>query len=128
AGATTASAWAPAAAMVSLASFGSNSAPAMTGIAATVGMAQALSMAGGGMAEGGIVTGPGTGTSDSVPRALSQGEFVINAQSAAAHMGLLQQVNSAGGRVVSGGGDSAPPEVNVRVVNSIDPADTLAAL
>jgi len=128
AGATTASAWAPAAAMVSLASFGANSAPAMTGIATTVGMAQMLAMAGGGMADGGIVTGPGTGTSDSVPRALSQGEFVVNAQSAAANMGLLQQVNNAGGRVISGGGESAPPEVNVRVVNQIDPNDTLAAL
>ncbi|RWT73950.1 tape measure protein [Enterobacter cloacae] len=43
---TTASAWAPAAALASLASFGANSAPAMAGIASTVGLAQGLALAG----------------------------------------------------------------------------------
>lgn len=43
---TTAAAWAPAAALASLASFGANSAPAMAGIASTVGLAQGLSLAG----------------------------------------------------------------------------------
>lgn len=33
-----------------------------------------------GMADGGLVTGPGTSTSDSVPTRLSNGEFVINAK------------------------------------------------
>lgn len=41
-----ATAWAPAAAMASLASFGANSVPAMTGIASTVGLAQGLSLTG----------------------------------------------------------------------------------
>lgn len=41
-----ATAWAPAAAMASLASFGANSAPAMAGIASTVGLAQGLALAG----------------------------------------------------------------------------------
>ncbi|MCB4922077.1 tail protein (tape measure) [Enterobacter hormaechei] len=41
-----ATAWAPAAAMASLASFGANSVPAMTGIASTVGMAQGLALTG----------------------------------------------------------------------------------
>ena len=41
-----ATAWAPAAAMASLASFGSNSVPAMTGIASTVGLAQGLALTG----------------------------------------------------------------------------------
>ncbi|HDC4767872.1 TPA: tape measure protein [Enterobacter asburiae] len=43
---TTAAAWAPAAALASLASFGENSAPAMAGIASTVGLAQGLALAG----------------------------------------------------------------------------------
>ncbi|MCE1335492.1 tape measure protein [Enterobacter hormaechei] len=41
-----AKAWAPAAAFASLASFGGNSVPAMTGIASTVGLAQGLSLTG----------------------------------------------------------------------------------
>ncbi|EPI4969102.1 tape measure protein [Enterobacter hormaechei] len=41
-----ATAWAPAAAMASLASFGANSFPAMTGIASTVGLAQGLALTG----------------------------------------------------------------------------------
>lgn len=43
---TTAAAWAPAAALASLAFFGANSAPAMAGIASTVGLAQGLALAG----------------------------------------------------------------------------------
>ncbi|EKS6400071.1 tape measure protein [Enterobacter hormaechei] len=43
---TTAAAWAPAAALASLASFGANSAPAMAGIVSTVGLAQGLALAG----------------------------------------------------------------------------------
>lgn len=54
----TAAAWAKAAAMVSLASFGANAAPAMAGITATVGLASALALVP--MATGGIVTGPTT--------------------------------------------------------------------
>ncbi|EJD7029822.1 tape measure protein [Enterobacter hormaechei] len=41
-----ATAWAPAAAMASLASFGANSVPAMTGIASTIGLAQGLALTG----------------------------------------------------------------------------------
>lgn len=44
--ATTASAWAPAAAMASLASFGANAAPAAAGISSTVGLASGLALAG----------------------------------------------------------------------------------
>ncbi|HCI5806652.1 TPA: tape measure protein [Klebsiella pneumoniae] len=44
--ATTASAWAPAAAMASLASFGANAGPAATGISSTVGLASGLALAG----------------------------------------------------------------------------------
>jgi hypothetical protein len=56
AAAATAAAWATAAAMVSLASFGANAGPAMSGISATVALAQALSIPQ--LAEGGVVTRP----------------------------------------------------------------------
>jgi tape measure domain-containing protein len=122
AAATVASSWASAAAMTSLATFGGNAAPAMAGIAATVGMAQMLSAVGKGMKDGGMVQGPGTGTSDSVPTALSRGEFVTNAASTAANMGLLQQINSSGGRSVG----VSEREINVDarpIINNIYNAD-----
>lgn len=54
AGKAMAAAWAPAAAAVSLATFGANSAPAMLGIGATYALTSGLSF----MANGGITTGP----------------------------------------------------------------------
>jgi hypothetical protein len=52
----TAQAWAPAAAMVSLATFGANAPPAMAGISSTTALAQAMAIPK--MAEGGVVTRP----------------------------------------------------------------------
>ena len=48
-------------------------------------------------AGGGIVTGPGTGVSDSIPARLSNGESVINARSTSMYSGLLSLINEAGG-------------------------------
>jgi len=48
-------------------------------------------------AQGGLVTGPGTGTSDSIDAKLSNGEVVINAKSANAFAPLLDAINRAGG-------------------------------
>lgn len=45
-------------------------------------------------ATGGYVSGPGTGTSDSIPAMLSDGEFVINSKSTKKYMPLLQALNS----------------------------------
>ena len=50
-------------------------------------------------ATGGLVTGPGTGTSDSIPARLSNGESVINARSTAMFGPLLSSLNQAGGGV-----------------------------
>lgn len=55
-GGAVAAAWAPAAAMVSLATLGSNSVPAMAGLISTVGLAQMLAIPM--LAEGGIVSSP----------------------------------------------------------------------
>jgi hypothetical protein len=48
-------------------------------------------------AGGGYVSGTGTGTSDSIPARLSNGESVINANSTAQFGGLLSLINEAGG-------------------------------
>lgn len=45
-------------------------------------------------ASGGLVKGPGTGKSDSVGALLSNGEFVINAESTRAYRPLLEAINS----------------------------------
>ncbi len=50
-----------------------------------------------GFAEGGHVSGPGTGTSDSILAAVSNGEFVVNAKSTKRHRAALEAINS--GRV-----------------------------
>lgn len=52
-----------------------------------------------GYATGGIVRGPGSGTSDSIPARLSNGEAVMTAQAVQMFGPLLSQMNQAGGGV-----------------------------
>lgn len=97
-----AAAWAPAAAAVSLASFGANAAPAMTGITSTFGLTQSLAALGtAGLADGGLVVGPGGPRSDRVPALLSNGEFVMNAAATARNRAVLEAMNR--GAQVGGG-------------------------
>lgn len=64
------------------------------------GMASAIStVKGAKFATGGYVSGPGTGTSDSIPARLSNGESVMNARSTAMFGPLLSSLNQAGGGV-----------------------------
>jgi hypothetical protein len=49
------------------------------------------------LATGGYVSGPGTGTSDSIPAMLSNGESVINANSTQMFRPLLSTINRVGG-------------------------------
>ncbi len=44
-------------------------------------------------AYGGYVSGPGSGTSDSIPAFLSNGEYVVNAQAASGNLDLLHAIN-----------------------------------
>lgn len=53
-----------------------------------------------GHAQGGLISGPGTGTSDSIVARLSAGEFVVNAKSTSEHLPLLEAINA---RFASGG-------------------------
>ncbi|MDB5616172.1 hypothetical protein [Tardiphaga sp.] len=48
-------------------------------------------------ASGGLISGPGTGTSDSIPARLSHGEFVVNANATSQNRALLEAIN--GGRI-----------------------------
>ena len=47
-------------------------------------------------AEGGLITGPGNGISDSVPANLSNGEFVVNSNATQRFLPLLNQINQSG--------------------------------
>jgi hypothetical protein len=65
---------------------------------------------GGGFASGGMVSGPGNGTSDSIPARLSHGEFVVNAASTAKNRALLESINGyAGGGLVTPNGPAPVP-------------------
>lgn len=78
--------------------------PGGFGVASSSGFADMLGLAGGGR-----VDGPGTGTSDSIPARLSKGEFVVNADATRKFGPLLDAINS--GRVLkfaSGGMVGAP--------------------
>ena len=47
-----------------------------------------------GFADGGQITGPGTGTSDSILARVSAGEFVVNAKATKSNLGLLHALNN----------------------------------
>ncbi|EKT4542715.1 phage tail length tape measure family protein [Pseudomonas putida] len=102
---TTATAWAPAAAMASLATLGANSVPAAAALTSTTALASSLAVIPG-FATGGYVSGAGTGTSDSIMARLSDGEFVVNAASTKRNRALLEAINSNERVSVAGGGGS----------------------
>jgi tape measure domain-containing protein len=57
-----------------------------------------------GFASGGVVSGPGTGTSDSILARLSNGEFVVNADSTRQFLPLLEAINNKKSRAFATGG------------------------
>lgn len=90
AAADTALAWAPAAAAVSLASFGANALPAATGIAETYALTEGLS------ALAGFQTGgyTGNGGVSSIAGVVHGQEFVMNAAATAENRGALEAMNA----------------------------------
>jgi tape measure domain-containing protein len=84
------------------------------------------------MATGGFVSGPGTGTSDSVPAMLSNGEFVMNAEATRQHLPFLTRLNAGVSHFAMGGavgGGSAGPMLLASIKGgSVDPAKSLAPL
>ena len=89
----------------------------------------ALGFATGGLvkaATGGYISGSGTGTSDSIPAMLSNGEYVINAKSTEQFMPLLNAINtgkfkgfSSGGVVMKSRGASANGLPSSGIMNSM---------
>jgi hypothetical protein len=85
-------------------------------------------------ADGGYIAGPGSGTSDSIPARLSNGEFVVRASAVAKHRAVLEAINSDriprfadGGLVGNAGSGGAPmiapsnviaPQISVSVQGS----------
>ncbi|MEW9857894.1 phage tail length tape measure family protein [Pseudomonas putida] len=118
---TTATAWAPAAAMASLATLGANSAPAAAALTSTTALASSLAVIPG-FATGGYVSGAGTGTSDSIMARLSDGEFVVNAAATKRNRALLEAINSNERVSVAGG-----PTRAVSTSPSSNPAVAAAA-
>jgi hypothetical protein len=74
--------------------------PILGAAAAAAALATVLALSGH-FAEGGRVSGAGSGTSDSIPAMLSHGEFVVNAAATSKHLGTLQAINT--GKFASGG-------------------------
>ncbi len=125
---TTAAAWAPAAALASLASFGGNSIPAAAALTSTTALATTLAAVPG-FATGGYFTGSGTGTSDSNLAKLSNGEFIVNAAATRKNRALLEAINSGervstGSGTGSGGGASAMPQPIVQIFEDPSRAGT----
>lgn len=60
-------------------------------------------------ASGGYIRGPGTGTSDSIPARLSDGEFVVNAAATAKNRSLLEAINSGRAMAMARGGYVGAP-------------------
>lgn len=89
-----------------------------------------------GFATGGLISGPGTGTSDSIPAWLSSGEYVIKADAvrrygvnffdslngAAARPPFYRARFATGGLVPSAPAPAAAPQQSIRIVNTYDPS------
>ena len=67
-------------------------------------------------ADGGLVTGPGTGTSDSIPALLSNGESVMTAETTSMFAPVLSAFNQIGGGApISGQGNSVGEDMLERI-------------
>ena len=95
AAATTMASWLPAALVASIGTFGAAAVVGGAGLLAACALIK-------GFSTGGYVSGSGTGTSDSIPARLSDGEFVVNAKATKTNRALLEAINS-GERVSTGG-------------------------
>lgn len=119
AAAVTATAWATPAALVSLASFGANSVPAMAGIAATEALTEGMALATVAGFESGGYTG-NVGTSE-IAGVVHGQEFVVNAAATARNRDTLEAMNRGASGVAlnsaSAGTGSASGGINVSIQN-----------
>lgn len=101
--------------------FGSAATPTLSsaglgGASAVTGDASILQMAA--HADGGLISGEGNGTSDSIPAWLSNGEFVMNAKATSQFLPVLKKMNNH--RYATGGivGSSPMPQVGSSSTNN----------
>ena len=85
--------WSLAAALAAV-TFGASAAAGAAGIASV----SAAQTAAEGHANGGYISGPGTGRSDSIVSRLSNGEYVVNASATSQHRDMLDAINSGSSR------------------------------
>lgn len=64
----------------------------------------------GGFARGGMITGPGTGTSDSILARVSNREYIVNAEATRQHFDLLEAINRGLPRFAEGGPVAVPSQ------------------
>lgn len=135
---TSAVAWAPAATLASIATFGGAAVAggiAVTAtLAATTAAAAVLSGIGAGSsiaaAAGGLISGPGGPKDDAIPARLSDGEFVVNAESTKRNLALLEAINRGGmlgqgyafggeigGNTAQGSGQVGASNVSIQLIN-----------
>lgn len=123
-GASTAVAWAPAAAAVSLATFGANAAPASAGILSTNAVSMGAAMAG--FQSGGYT---GNGATDAIAGVVHGKEFVMNAEATqrigvsnlqAMQDGRSVAVQSGSVATSSVGMNSNSPNITVSIINNAD--------
>lgn len=114
AAAATAASWSPAAAAVSLASFGANAAPAMAGMTASFALSKALSSVTG-FESGGFT---GNGGRSRIAGVVHGQEFVANANATARNRSALEAMNR--GEKLETGGTS---RVSVTIINEIPDAE-----
>lgn len=73
-----------------------------------------------GFADGGHVSGPGSGTSDSIPAMLSNGEFVVNSKATAANRPVLEAINAGKAPKFATGGIVSPSAFSSTTNNNIN--------
>ncbi len=64
-------------------------------------------------AAGGYISGAGTGTSDSIPARLSDGEYVINAAATRRNKPLLDKINNGPVKLAAGGSVSSNAKMEI---------------
>lgn len=99
---TTLAAWLPAALVASVGTLGAAAIVGGTALLAAFALFK-------GFSTGGYVSGSGTGTSDSIPARLSNGEFVVNAKATKRNRALLEAINSNERVSVAGGSTASVP-------------------
>lgn len=75
-----------------------------------------------GHADGGLIRGPGSGTSDSIPARVSNGEYIVNAAATRANLPMLEAINdnrfprfASGGLVTAAANAAQPSSMPVHV-------------